>query len=328
MNKTVYIARPIPSEVRQYLEEHCHCLDWQGEGRITKDDLFEMLSAADGLLTSGTPINAELLDHAPKLKIISNISVGYNNYDLDEMRKRGIIGTHTPGVLDDTVADLIVGLMLAAARRISELDQLMRQGLWKKGMDEEMFGVDVHHATLGIIGMGRIGEAVAQRARFGFNMNVLYSNRSRNAEAEKKLGARYCSMDELLIQSDYIVVMTPLTKETEKLIGHEQFAMMKSTAIFINASRGPIVDEAALIEALQSGSIRAAGLDVFEVEPIQLDNPLLKLPNVVLMPHVGSATTATRSDMAMLAAKNLVAGLSGQVPPNVVKELLRLDEQY
>jgi gluconate 2-dehydrogenase len=321
MKKTIYIARPIPTEVRKYLEEHCYCLEWRGEGRITRDEMFKMLSAADGLLTSGTPINAELLDHAPKLKIISNISVGYNNYDLDEMRKRGIIGTHTPGVLDDTVADLIVGLMLSAARRIPELDQLTRQGLWKKDMDEEMFGLDVHHATLGIIGMGRIGEAVAQRAKFGFDMDVLYSNRSRNVEAEKRFGAHYCSMDELLVQSDYILVMTPLTKETEKLIGHEQFAKMKSTAIFINASRGQIVDETALIEALQSGSIRAAGLDVFEVEPIQLDNPLLKLSNVVLMPHVGSATKATRTDMAMLAAQNLVAGLSGQVPPNVVKEL-------
>ncbi|MEX1031341.1 MAG: D-glycerate dehydrogenase [Paenibacillaceae bacterium] len=322
MKKTVYLARPVPIEVRQYLEEHCDIIEWQGEGRISRDEMFELLSRADGLLTSGNPINAELLDHAPNLKIVSNVSVGYNNYDLDEMRARGIIGTHTPGVLDETVADLIVGLMLAAARRIPELDQLIRQGLWKKGMqEEETFGLDVHHATLGIIGMGRIGEAVAQRARFGFDMNVLYHNRNRNIEAERKSGARYCSMDELLVQSDYIVVMTPLTKETEKLIGREQFAKMKPTAIFINASRGQIVDETALIEALQSGSIRAAGLDVFEVEPVQLDNPLLKMSNVVLMPHVGSATKATRIDMAMLAAENLVAGLSGQVPPNVVKEL-------
>jgi len=321
MKKTVYIARPIPSKVREYLDEHCHCIEWQGEGRITRDDMFELLSAADGLLTSGTRINAELLDQAPKLKIVSNISVGYNNFDLDEMRTRGVIGTNTPGVLDDTVADLIIGLMLSAARRMPELDQLVRKGLWKKGMDEEMFGVDVHHATLGIIGMGRIGEAVAQRARFGFNMDVLYSNRSHNVEAEQKFGARYCSMDELLAQSDYILVMTPLSKETEKMIGRAQFAKMKATAIFINASRGQIVDEAALIEALQTGTIQAAGLDVFEVEPVDADNPLLKLPNVVLMPHIGSATHATRSDMAMLAAKNMVAGLSGQVPQNVVKEL-------
>jgi gluconate 2-dehydrogenase len=321
MKKKVYLARPVPNEVREYLEEHCEIIEWQGEGRITRDEMFELLSRADGLLTSGNPINAELLDHAPNLKIVSNVSVGYNNYDLAEMRARGVIGTHTPGVLDETVADLIVGLMLSAARRIPELDQLIRQGLWKKGMDEELFGVDVHHATLGIIGMGRIGEAVAQRARFGFDMSVLYNNRNRNIDAERKTGARYCSMDELLEQSDYIVVMTPLTKETEKLIGREQFAKMKSTAIFINVSRGQIIDEAALIEALQSGSIRAAGLDVFELEPVESDNPLLKLSNVVLMPHVGSATKATRIDMAMLAAENLVAGLSGQVPPNVVKEL-------
>jgi gluconate 2-dehydrogenase len=324
MKKKVFLARPVPTEVRQYLEQHCDIIQWQGEGRVSRDEMFALLSEADGLLTAGNPINAELLDHAPQLKVVSNMSVGYNNYDIDEMSARGIIGTHTPGVLDETVADLVIGLMLAAGRRIPELDQLIRQGLWKKGMDQELFGIDVHHATLGIIGMGRIGEAVAGRARFGFDMRVLYYNRNRNIEAERKTGSQYCSMDELLAQSDYIVLMTPLTPATVKLIGREQFAKMKSSAIFINASRGAIVDEAAMIEALQTGVIRAAGLDVFEVEPVQVDNPLLKLPNVVLLPHVASATTVTRNDMAMLAAENLVVGLYGQEPQNVVEELQHL----
>ena len=321
MKKKIFIARPIPADVRDYLESNCICSEWKGQEKITKNQFLDIVSDVNGLLTSGSPINTEFLDHAPMLEIVSNMSVGYNNFDLTEMRRRGIMGTNTPGVLDDTVADLIIGLMLSAARRMPEMDQLVKLGEWKKGMVEELFGVDVHHATLGIIGMGRIGEAVAKRAKYGFEMDVLYCNRNRNMEAEERYGASYCSMDQLLSQSDFVVVMTPLTKETEKLIGRPQFAQMKRTGILINASRGQIIDETALIEALQSGTIHAAGLDVFEVEPIQADNALLKLTNVVLMPHIGSATAATRADMAMLAAKNLVAGLAGQVPPNLVKEL-------
>lgn len=317
----VFLARPVADEVERYISQHCEVGKWTGVGRMNRDRFFENIADAEGLLTSGTPINAELLDHAPKLRVVSNVSVGYNNYDLDEMKRRGVIGTHTPHVLDETVADLIFGLMISAARRIPELDRFVRQGLWQKGMDEQFFGVDVHGKTVGIIGMGRIGEAVAVRARFGFGMKVLYSNRSRNIKAEERVGAEYVPMDRLLSESDFVVVMTPLTKETEKMIGAAQFSRMKPSAIFVNASRGRVVDEAALVAALKNGVIRAAGLDVFEVEPVQPDNPLLTLDNVVLLPHIGSATWQTRFEMQMLAAKNLVAGVLGETPPHVVPEL-------
>lgn len=321
MKKKAYTPRHLPAHVTAYLDEHIERVVWDSDERIGKERFFAMLKDVEGLLTAGTPINDELISHAPKLRIVSNISVGYNNFDIEAMRRAGIIGTHTPGVLDDTVADLIVGLMLATARRIPELDQLIRQGKWVKGLNQELFGLDMHHATVGIIGMGRIGEAVAKRLRLGFDMTILYYNRSRNEAAEEQYDAEYCTMAELLQRADFVVIMTPLTAETEKLIGQAQFALMKPSAIFINASRGQVVDEQALIAALQSGTIRAAGLDVFAIEPLPSDHPLITLPNVVLTPHIGSATSKTRDDMAMLAAQNLVAGLNGEVPPNVVKEL-------
>ncbi len=322
MKKNVVLDRAIPQSVRDYLTEHVHIWDCVTNEGLGKEKFFELLEQAEGLLTSGTTIDAELLNHAPKLKIVSSISVGYNHFDLEEMARRNVIGTHTPTVLDDTVADLIIGLMLSTARRIPELDHYVRQGLWEEGPDTSLYGVDVHHATLGIIGMGRIGGAVAQRANWGFGMNVLYHNQGRRqAEAEEKYHARLCTLEQLLRESDFVVIMTPLTKETEKMMGYAQFAMMKPTAIFINASRGLVIDEIALIDALQSRKIRAAGLDVYEVEPLPLDHPLLSMPNVVLLPHIGSATASTRFQMAMLAAENLVAGLSGLTPKHIVKEL-------
>ncbi|MNN06365.1 Glyoxylate/hydroxypyruvate reductase B [compost metagenome] len=197
----------------------------------------------------------------------------------------------------------------------------MKDGHWKRGDDVELFGLDVHHKTLGIIGMGEIGEAVARRGKWGFGMNVLYHNRHQKPEAEDVLGAEYRGLDDLLRESDFIVLMTPLTPETRQMIGQREFALMKPTAIFINASRGATVDEAALITALQNRSIYGAGLDVFEHEPIRPDNPLLNMPNVVTLPHIGSATEQTRHDMAMLAAQNLVSALYGRIPTNIVREL-------
>lgn len=314
----ILLGFAVPPAAERYLSRHGRVYRPAERGR---DALFAALAEADGFLTSGTRIDDVLLDHAPRLKIVSNMSVGYNNFDLDAMRRRGVMGTHTPGVLDDTTADLIMALILATARRVAELDRLVRSGGWKKGMDAELFGVDVHHRKLGIIGMGRIGEAVAKRARFGFDMEVAYHNRRRNEAAEARLGVVWRNMDDLLAESDFVVVMTPLTPATERLIGEAQFRKMKRTAIFINASRGRVVDEAALIRALKDGTIRAAGLDVFEQEPVAPDNPLLALPNTVLLPHIGSATAETRERMAMLAAENLVAGLAGRVPPNLVPEL-------
>lgn len=319
MKPKVCIARPVPERVKQFIGQHCDYRVWHGSHN--SESFFEAIADVDGLLTNNVQIDAHFFDRAPRVRIVSNMSVGYNNFDLQEMRRRGVIGTHTPGVLDDTVADLIVGLMLSAARRIPELDRLVRGGRWSKDQAEANFGLDVHHRTVGIIGMGRIGNAVAARAKFGFNMDVVYCNRSRNAEAEQQFGARYMEMDELLSVSDFVVVMTPLTKDTYKLLGEREFALMKRTAIFVNASRGPVVDEQALLRALQTKTIYAAGLDVYEEEPVAADHPLLKLDNVVLLPHIGSATSATRADMAMLAAQNLVMGVTGQRPPHIVREL-------
>lgn len=321
MKPKIFVAREVSTEIERYLREHCEVEIWRGKERPGRDRFFEMIKDKEGLLTSFTPIDRTLLEHAPKLRVVSNISVGYNNFDLKAMKERGVIGTHTPGVLDDTVADLLMTLILAAARRVPELDRLVREGGWRKGLDQELFGIDVHHRVLGIIGMGRIGEALAKRAHFGFDMKVLYHNRRPKPEIEERYSAEYRTMNDLLRESDFVAVMTPLTKDTVKLIGREQFAMMKRSAIFVNASRGAVVDEEALIDALKNGTIRAAGLDVFETEPIPPDHPLLTLPNTVLLPHIGSATSQTREDMAMLAAQNLVAGVLGRIPPNVVPEL-------
>lgn len=319
MKPNVLITKPIPAEVESFIAEHCRYTMWNESGPMPLEQYYRLLAEADGLLTTTSDrITKEKLDHAPRLKVISNIGVGYNNFDLDEMKKRGIIGTNTPGVLDETVADLIFGLMLAAARRIAELDAYVRAGRWSEADGANLFGIDVHHRTLGIIGMGRIGEAVARRAKWGFGMNVLYHNRNRKPEAEAELGAQFRPMDRLLAESDFIVLMTPLTPDTHRLIGENEFKLMKKTAVFVNASRGETVDEQALYEALRDRRIYAAGLDVFEREPLSGSHPLASLPNAVLLPHIGSATGRTRADMAMLAAENLVAALEGRRPPNIV----------
>ncbi|GGA37600.1 2-hydroxyacid dehydrogenase [Paenibacillus physcomitrellae] len=321
MKPHVYVACKIPDETESYLAKHVQYRKWEGPGAIPYEVLLEELAEADGLLTSGNKIGLELLSRAPKLKAVSTMSVGYNHFDLDAMKERGIIGTHTPNVLDDTVADLILALMLAVCRRVPELDTYVKQGQWKKGDNDVLFGLDMHHKKLGIIGMGRIGEAVAQRAHFGFGMDIVYHNRHRKPDAEHKFGAKYAEMNDLLHEADFVVLMTPLTPQTRHLFGRNEFAQMKPTGIFINASRGPVVDEEALTEALQQGQIFGAGLDVFEREPVQPDHTLLQLQNVVTLPHIGSATAQTRNDMAMLAAENLVSALLGADPQNVVPEL-------
>jgi len=249
---------------------------------------------------------------------VCNTSVGYDNLDIEELSARGIMATNTPEVLNDTVADTLISLLLATARRIPEMHNLVKNGQWKSMIGEELFGVDVHHKVLGIIGMGAVGTTIAKRAHLGFDMQILYHNRSKNEQAEKLYGATYCSLDELLKQSDYVCLMTPLTPATENMIGKREFELMKETAIFINGSRGKTVDEEALVDALKTGEILAAGLDVFVEEPVHPDHPLLSLENVVTLPHIGSATYETRMKMAMLGATNLVAGLQGQTPPNLI----------
>ncbi|MBW7454005.1 2-hydroxyacid dehydrogenase [Paenibacillus sepulcri] len=321
MKPGIFIDRRIPDEVEAYIAEHCEIEKWDGSEPIPRETLLSKVGHVKGLLTAGTKIDAELLEHAPHLKVVSSISVGYNHFDVGAMKERGIIGTNTPDVLNDTVADLVFALILGTARRVAELDLYVKQGQWKPEVGEKWFGTDVHHATLGIIGMGRIGETIARRARYGFDMNVLYYNRSRKPEAEEQLGVSYASLEQLLAESDFIVLMAPLTPQTEGLIGRDEFQLMKRSAIFINASRGGTVDEKALIEALQEGRIKGAGLDVYAKEPVEVSNPLLQMPQVLTLPHIGSATARTRFDMAMLAAQNLVAALSGQTPPNIVEEL-------
>lgn len=320
MKPKVFISQPVSKNVEQYIAKHCEYTLWRKNEKISKSELLAEASGCHGILGAGTAMNREMLEQLPQLRAVSAISVGYNHMDIPAYLDHNVIVTHTPYVLDDTVADLVISLMLATARRIPELDQHVKKGEWEKGSDHRLFGLDVHHKLLGIIGMGRIGEAVAKRAKWGFDMDVIYYNRNRNQQAEDKLGVVYSDLEPLLEQSDFVVLMVPLTPKTENLIGRKEFQSMKKTAIFINASRGQTVDERALVEALQNGEIYGAGLDVYQQEPIEKDHPLLKLPNAVTLPHIGSATAETRERMAMTAAESLVKVLHGEMPHTVIPE--------
>ena len=318
MKPKVIVYKKVDQNVLEYIKQTCNVVYFEKLDSQNYSEFLHELKDAHGILGVGLKIDKSLLDQAPQLKMVCNVSVGYDNLDLLELSKRGIMATNTPEVLNETVADTVMGLIIATARRMPELDYWVKTGQWDSNLSEKWFGVDVHHKVLGIIGMGGIGTAVAKRAHFGFNMDILYHNRSRNREAEQIYSATYCSLEELLNQSDFVCLMTPLTPETEKLMGKREFEQMKESAIFINASRGKTVDEEALIEALQNGEILAAGLDVFDPEPVKKDNPLLSMKNVVTLPHIGSATMETRFNMAMLAAENLVVGLRGDVPPTLI----------
>lgn len=282
------------------------------------DQLRAALPQAQGLLGASLKLDAQWLDLAPRLEAIASVSVGIDNYDLDYLTARHILLTNTPDVLTETTADTGFALILASARRVVELAIRVRNGQWQKNIGPEHFGTDVHGKTLGIIGMGRIGEALAQRGHFGFGMPVIYHSHSPKPAVEARFGARYRSLRALLQEADFICLTLPLTAETQGLIGAEQFALMRTDSIFINISRGKVVDEAALIHALQQGQIRGAGLDVFEREPLDPASPLLTLDNVVATPHIGSATIETREAMARCAVDNLLAALDGQRPPNLV----------
>ncbi|MBS4213560.1 MULTISPECIES: 2-hydroxyacid dehydrogenase [Neobacillus] len=319
MKPKVIVYKKVDPKILEFVQQTCEVVYFEELDSNTYPAFFQELVNADGILGSRLKVYADLLDKAPQLKIVSNMSVGYDNLDIAALTARGVMATNTPEVLNDTVADTIMGLILASARRIPELDQWVRAGQWKSELKEQWYGVDVHHKVLGIIGMGGVGTTVAKRAHCGFDMEILYHNRSRNMAAEEKYGATYCSMEELLKNSDFVCLLTPLTPETENLIGKREFGLMKKSAIFINASRGKTVDEEELIKALQTGEIAGAGLDVFVQEPINMDNPLLSMKNVVTLPHIGSATYETRFQMAMTAATNLVSGLKGDTPANLIK---------
>ncbi|WP_282373241.1 2-hydroxyacid dehydrogenase [Pseudomonas sp. PS02290] len=280
--------------------------------------LRDALPQANALLGASVKLDAELLDLAPKLKAVSSVSVGVDNYDIEYLTRRGILLTNTPDVLTETTADTGFALIMATARRVVELANMVRDGQWKQNIGPQHFGSDVHGKTLGIIGMGRIGEAVAQRGHFGFGMPVIYHSHSPKPAVEARFDARYRSLEDLLREADFVCLTVPLTAETEGLIGAEQFAQMRPETIFINIARGKVVDEQALIAALQNGQIRAAGLDVFEQEPVNPDSPLLQMDNVVATPHMGSATHETREAMARCAVDNLLAALAGERPKDLV----------
>ena len=280
--------------------------------------LRDALPRAQGLLGASLKLDGELLDLAPNLEAIASVSVGVDNYDIDYLTERRVLLSNTPDVLTETTADTGFALILATARRVVELANMIREGKWTRNIGPAHFGSDVHGKTLGIIGMGRIGEALAQRGHFGFGMPVIYHSHSPKPAVEARFNAQYRSLPELLQQADFVCLTLPLTAGTEGLIGADQFALMRPETIFINISRGKVVDETALIEALRAGRIRAAGLDVFEREPLNPDSPLLQLNNVVATPHIGSATHETREAMARCAVDNLLAALAGERPLNLV----------
>ena len=320
MKPKILVTREIFPETLAYLREHFDVEDNQSDNMLRAAELAARLAGKVGVMSSGSDkIDAELLAQVPHLKAVCNIGVGYNNVDVDAASQYKMMVTNTPGVLDETVADTAFAYVLATARRMTESEQFLRNGQWTKNTLTLMLGRDVHHATLGIVGMGRIGQAVARRAR-GFDMNVIYYNRNRvSADIEKACSATYVSKQELMKQADFIVLLVPYTPENHHLIGAAEIALMKSDAVLINIARGGIVDELALIDALKHRKIFGAGVDVFENEP-NFRKEFLELSNVVLLPHLGSASENTRRAMANLAAENLVAALTTGKPPNQVNK--------
>ena len=318
MKKHVVLYKKLSPTLMSRLQQHADVTLIDEPNRDGLARLRAALPHAHGLLGASLKLDAPLLDLAPHLEAVSSVSVGVDNYDLDYLDRRGILLSNTPDVLTETTADTGFALILATARRMVELANMVRTGQWKSNIGPQHFGNDVHGKTLGIIGMGRIGEALAQRGHFGFGMPVLYHSHSPKPAVEARFNAGYRSLEALLQEADFICLTLPLTAETKGLIGARQFALMRPQSIFINISRGKVVDETALIAALQQGQIRAAGLDVFEREPLPHDSPLLQLNNVVATPHIGSATHETREAMAQCAVDNLLSALAGERPLNLV----------
>ncbi len=309
----------IPEDILEKMKKILDVKVWEETDiPVPREILEREIQEVEGLFCLLTEsIDDSLLAKAKHLKIVSNMAVGYNNIDVKAASCRGIMVTNTPGVLTETTADLTFALLMMTARRMEESTQFLRKGEWKTWSPMLLAGQDIHGSTLGIVGMGRIGEALAKRAT-GFDMKLLYHNRSRKLDVEKNLGVEFRSIEELLKESDYVCIMTPYTPETRNLIGEEELNLMKSTAILINTARGGIVNEEALYNALVNKKIYAAGLDVYDTEPLRPDHPLLTLPNLVALPHIGSSTIKTRRQMALLAAHNLSQALTGEIPDNLV----------
>ncbi len=319
MKAKVFLTKKLSDPIMKYLEEYCDLSVNDGNIKLPEEQIIKGVQAKDGLICLlNDPITKRILESNPKLKVIANFGVGYNNIDMETATELGIMVTNTPGVLDETTAELAFALIMSVSRRVVEGDRYVRKGKWKTGWEIDLFqGFDLHHKTLGIIGFGRIGQALAKIAR-GFDMNILYHSRNRVENGvEDTYQARYMDKDSLLSQSDIVSLHTPLTPETRHLVSKRELALMKKTAILINTARGEVVNENALCEALKNKSIWGAGLDVFEEEP-KIVSGLLGLENVVLLPHIGSASVETRNTMARMVADNLIAGVTGKVPPNLV----------
>ena len=318
MKPRILVAREVFPEVLEHLRPHFEVDDNQADVILGVDGLTRRLADKAGVMTAvSDPVNAEVIAAAPHLKAVCNFAVGYNNIDLAACTRAGIMATNTPGVLDDTTADLAWALLMATARHIQTSEHWLRAGHWQGFRMMDWLGTDVHHATLGILGMGRIGQAVARRA-LGFDMKVIYHNRSRlPAEKEAACRATWVDKEALLREADFLVLLLPYSPESHHIIGAAELALMKPTAHLINVARGGIVDDAALISALRQRRLSGAALDVFEGEPA-LNPGFLELDNVALTPHIGSSSRATRLAMAMTAANNLIAAISGQRPPNLV----------
>ena len=318
MKPKILVTREVFDETIDFLKGHFEVESNQADRLYARDELIAKLQGKNGVQTSSSDrIDAELLDKCPTIKAVCNTAVGYNNIDVEACTRHGVMVTNTPGVLTDSVADYSMGLIIATCRRMTEGEAYLRKGEWKGTFLKQMLGQDVHGATLGIVGFGRIGQAIARRAR-GFDMKILYHSRTRAAAAaENESGSHYVGKEELLRTADVVLLILPFTPETQHYIGAKELALMKPSAVLVNMARGGIVDDAALIEALKKKTIWAAGLDVYENEP-RFNPAFLELANVVLSPHIASASEPTRQAMAMTAAKNLAAALSGQTPPNLL----------
>ncbi|WP_029923465.1 2-hydroxyacid dehydrogenase [Nevskia soli] len=318
MKKHVLLYKVLQPDVLALLKEHFEVAAFDGLAGAAQPDFLAALEQAQGLIGMYGRIDAAFIARAPRLQAVATVSVGYDAIDVEALNARRILLCNTPDVLTETTADTAFMLVLGAARRVAELSQWLRNGQWKRPVGAEQYGVDVHGKTLGIVGLGRIGSAVARRAARGFGMRVLYTARSPKAEAERELGAQRRELDALLRESDFVCVLAPLSAQTRHLIGARELALMKPSAFLVNAARGAVVDEQALIAALQERRIAGAGLDVFEQEPLPQESPLLAMPNVLALPHIGSATWETRHAMELCAANNLIDALAGRRPQYLV----------
>ena len=320
----VYVTRHLPGGALDYLSRDCDVGLWPGELPPPPDELRRAAADSDGMITLLTDrVDETVLAGAGRLLVISNMATGFDNIDVPAATRQGVLVTRTPGVLSETTADFAFALLLAAARRVPEGDRYVRDGRWRTWGPEILLGHDVHGASLGIVGMGGTGQEMAKRAR-GFGMRVVYNSRTPRPVLERRYKMTFVPLDDLLRDSDFVTLHAPLTPETRGLIGERQLRMMKSTSVLVNTARGPLVDQAALYRALNEGWIAAAAIDVTDPEPILPEDLLLKLDNLVIAPHIASASVATRSRMAMLAAEQLVQALRGEVPANVVnREALR-----